>query len=279
MFDVDVFRREGYVLLRDVVDHDLLDPFIAVLERRVDEVAEGRHAGLPFERRIDAVYAGRELNHREWNKLLFGKEFWTIVTSPSVIRPLKRLLGNEITYQGNSHLRPYLPRHLDRLPWHQDGQFYGSGIEAMVWSIAQAWLPLADASADSGCMALVPRSHRWGLIAPDAGPDTDPEEIYRRTAERVRFEPIHLVPMRKGDLLLFTNLLAHTGTENRSDSVRWSVDMRFETTYGSRPLTPALERGYELTRRRMASRNARPLRVSGGQGPQSWEDWVANSPD
>lgn len=276
MFDVDVFRREGYVVLRNVVDHALLDAFIEVLERRVESIAEGRHADLPFERRLDALYAGRQLNTREWNSSLFCEEFWAIVTSPCLIGPLSRFLGDEITYQGNSHLRPYLPRHLDRLPWYQDGQFYGTGIEAMVWNIAQVWLPLVDAGVDSGCMALVPRSHHWGLISQDAGPDTDPEDIYRMTAERVRFEPIHLLPMRKGDLLLFTNLMAHTGTENRSGSVRWSVDMRFEATYGSRPLTPAEEEGYRITRRRMDSRNAKPLRVSGRQGPQTWEEWSAH---
>ncbi|MET8054574.1 phytanoyl-CoA dioxygenase family protein [Streptosporangium sp. NPDC005286] len=48
----------------------------------------------------------------------------------------------------------------------------------------------------------------------------------------MRFEPMVLLPARKGDLVLFTNLVAHTGTENRSGRVRWSVDMRFKTTYG-----------------------------------------------
>ncbi|WP_117214335.1 phytanoyl-CoA dioxygenase family protein [Allorhizocola rhizosphaerae] len=279
MFDVDVFRREGYVVLRDVVDHGLLDPFIEVLSQKVGELAGGRFADLPFDRRIGALYQGRTLNTREWQSALFCREFWAIVTAPQITGPLRLLLGDEITYQGNAHLRPYLSNHLDRLPWHQDGQFYGAGIESMVWSIAQVWLPLTDAGADAGCMALVPRSHHWGLISQEAGPDTDPEEIYRLTASRVKFEPIQLVPMRKGDLLLFTNLLAHTGTENRSGLVRWSVDMRFETTYGSRPLTPALKDGYRVTRRRMASRNARPLRVCGAAGPQSWEEWDANGPD
>lgn len=279
MFDVDALRREGYVVLRDVVDHALLDAFIEVLERRVDSLAEGRFADLPFERRLDALHEGGQVNQREWNSSLFCQQFWALVTSTCLTDPISRVLGEEITYQGNAHLRPYLPRHLDRLPWHQDAQFYGTGIEAMLWHIAQVWLPLVDAGVDAGCMALVPRSHHWGLVSRTAGPDTDPEEIYRLTAERVRFEPVHLIPMRKGDLLLFTNLMAHTGTENRSDAIRWSVDLRFEVTYGSRPLTDAEEEGYRVTRRRMASRNARPLRVRGRHGPQSWEDWRANSPD
>jgi ectoine hydroxylase-related dioxygenase (phytanoyl-CoA dioxygenase family) len=274
MFDVEVFRREGYVVLRDVVDRALINSFVRVLERRVQSLAGDRFPELDFEHRLDALYEGRQLNIREWQSELFCREFWEIITSPSLTEPLRLLLGDEITYQGNAHLRPYLPRHLDRLPWHQDGQFYGAGIEAMVYSIAQVWLPLVDAGADSGCLALVPRSHHWGLISQEAGPETDPEEIYRLTAERVRFEAIVLLPARKGDLVLFTNLVAHTGTENRSGGVRWSVDMRFETTYGSKPLTLALEEGYRIVRKRMASRNARPLRVLGKDGPQHWREWL-----
>jgi ectoine hydroxylase-related dioxygenase (phytanoyl-CoA dioxygenase family) len=276
MFDVEVFRREGYVVLRDVVDRKLIDSFVRVLKWRVDTVAEGRFPELDFEHRLDAVHAGRQLNTREWQQSLFCREFWEIITSPSLTEPLRRLLGDEITYQGNGHLRPYLPRHLARLPWHQDGQFYGTGVEAMVHSIAQVWMPLVDAGADSGCLAVVPRSHHWGLISQDAGPDTDPEEIYRLTEQRVRYEPIMLLPVRKGDLILFTNLTAHTGTENRSGRVRWSVDMRFETTYGARPLTRAMEEGYKVVRRRMASRNARPGRVRGRDGPQHWREWLAD---
>jgi phytanoyl-CoA hydroxylase len=276
MFDVEVFRREGYVVLRDAVDHKLIDPFVRVLKRRVDSLAQDRFPELDFEDRLEALYQGRQLNTRDWQSALFCPEFWEIITSPSLTDPLRLLLGDEITYQGNAHLRPYLPRHLDRLPWHQDGQFYGAGVEAMVRSIAQVWLPLVDAGIDSGCLALVPRSHHWGLVSQEAGPDSDPEEIYRLTAERVRFEPAILLPARKGDLVLFTNLTAHTGTENRSGRIRWSVDMRFETTYGSRPLTPALREGYQIVRKRMASRNARPLRVRGKDGPQHWKEWLAD---
>ena len=78
--------------------------------------------------------------------------------------------------------------------------------------------------------------------------------------------------LRRGDLLVFTNLLAHTGTENRSGTVRWSVDMRFEATLGP-GLTERERLGYQVTHRRMASRQAVPLRIAGAAGPETWEDW------
>ncbi|WP_147136820.1 phytanoyl-CoA dioxygenase family protein [Stackebrandtia albiflava] len=285
--DVDGFRENGYLVLRDVVPDHVTDPLIAVLGRRVAEVAAERHAAgripgtfadLPFDRRIAEVYGDEAPPVREWRRRLRCEAYHRIVTSPELLSPLRRLLGDEITYQGNSHLRPYVSRHLDRLPWHQDAQFYGPGVEGMLWNLVQVWLPLTDAPVDGGCMAVVPGSHRWGLVDSDAsgrpvGPDDDPERVYRAAADRARFSPAVLLPMRRGDLLVFTNLLVHTGTENRSGRVRWSVDMRFESTADARPRTDAERLGYRVTRARMVSRDAVPLRVASRYGPEDWPSW------
>ncbi|MBO3747350.1 phytanoyl-CoA dioxygenase family protein [Streptosporangiaceae bacterium NEAU-GS5] len=290
MTDVDRFRRDGYLLLPAAFDPMLLKPMIDMLERRVDRLAPelvarhglaSGHAGASFERRLGLLYDGHELDNREWDPVLFGPEFHDLITRPELTDPLAALLGDEITYQGNGHLRPYLSRHLDRLPWHQDAQFYGAGTEHLLWQMAQVWLPLVDADADSGCLAVVPGSHRWGLID-GAVPGHDnvagsgaerQRRIYRATARRVAFEPITLLPMRAGDLLVFTNLLAHTGTENRAGIVRWSIDMRFEATRGAHPVTPSEARGYDVMHRRISGRGYVPLRVRGAEGPQTWAGW------
>jgi hypothetical protein len=261
-----------------------------MLGRRVDEMAPALaqnhglshvYADEPFERRLTALYDGRPLDNRQWDPVLFCEEFRDLIVRAELTDALASLLGEEITYQGNAHLRPYLPGHLDSLPWHQDAQFYGAGTEHMLWQMVQVWLPLVDVNADSGCLALVPSSHRWGLLdGAVSGLDnvrrstmSRQETIYARTGQRVAFEPITLVPMRKGDILIFTNLLAHTGTENRGDIVRWSIDMRFEATLDSRPLSELERQGYEIMHQRIHGRQYVPLRVRGQNGPQSWAQW------
>ncbi|WP_186315851.1 phytanoyl-CoA dioxygenase family protein [Catellatospora sichuanensis] len=290
MIDVEAFRRDGYAVLRQVIDPAHLRPFISVLERRVDTLAPGladrhglahTHPDEPFERRLARLHDGHPLDNREWDPVLFCEQFRDLIVRPELTGALVPLLGEEITYQGNAHLRPYLPRHLDSLPWHQDAQFYGAGTEHLLWQMVQVWLPLVDVDADSGCLVLVPGSHRWGLLD-GAVPGTDnvtrsslnrQDAIYRRTAARVAFEPMTMVPMRRGDMLVFTNLLAHTGTENRRDLVRWSIDMRFEATAGSRPATDLERHGYSVMHQRIHGRGYVPLRVRGAAGPQSWHSW------
>ncbi len=82
-----------------------------------------------------------------------------------------------------------------------------------------------------------------------------------------------MLPMRRGDVLLFTNLTVHTGLENRSGRVRWSIDMRFEATRGSKPLTPEEEAAYDAFQRYIRNHQHVPLRVSGRHGPESWPEW------
>src|SRR5438132_13914721 len=61
-----------------------------------------------------------------------------------------------------------LPEHLQgssllaRTDWHQD-----QGVhlpEADGTNMLTVWLPLTDATADNGCLCVIPSSHRQGLV-------------------------------------------------------------------------------------------------------------------
>lgn len=286
------FYSEGYALCQSALPTALLDAFITIIEERVDKIAAERYRlggisslyeDLPFTRRLGALYAGEALETRGWDDLLFCPQFHTLITSPYLIRCLLPFLGREITYQGNGHLRPYLPCPLEKLAWHQDAQFYGSGTEYLLWNMLQVWIPLVDVGPKNGCIALVPGSHRWGLLrgAVDGEGNIEGSSIERQAsirdcaAEAVADHPVVLIPMNRGDVLIFTCLTVHTGTENQSGLVRWSLDLRFETTRGAKPLSDMELRAYEVMHRRIRGRGYIPLRVSSGSGPETWEDWVA----
>ena len=44
-----------------------------------------------------------------------------------------------------------------------------------------------------------------------------------------RKEPLPL-PVRKGDVILFNDRCIHSSTPNRSDHVRWAIDLRYQPT-------------------------------------------------
>ncbi len=273
---VEDLREHGWVVLRSAVDPALYDPLF-------DEVA--RLVGTAPNPTIgDGPRRWSERNgwdDRWLDPILRTRSFWRIVSSPEVTDLFVPFLGEVISYQDNGHLRCYPPRPLERLPWHQDAQFYGVGTELAVRQMLTAWLPLVDAAFDAGCLAVVTGSHRWGLLPGAVPSDTNvrhstpaqQEQIYDGNRARVQYEPVTLVPMRSGDVLLFSSLLVHTGTENRTSSDRWSLDLRFEAPLGSRPVTAEEEEGLRLMHRRLAGRGSRPLAVRRHDGPQPFEAW------
>jgi phytanoyl-CoA hydroxylase len=277
------FRRDGYVVLRGAIDAGFLDDVIAHVEPHVDMLAETDvAASAPFERRLLQVLAGRALPARHFDPLLHSEPVCGLLQCPGLTDALAQVLGPNITYQGNGHLRAHLPGPLDPVPWHQDVQFYGAGTELMAGCMAQVWLPLVDAGEDRGCLAVVAGSHTWGLLPGAVSGQTNitpstadqQERIYRTNAARAAAAEVTLLPMRKGDFAMFHPLLLHTGTENRSDRVRWSIDVRFEATIGTRPLTDEERTGYATMHRRLRGRGYVPLRVRVSDGPgEDWATW------
>jgi ectoine hydroxylase-related dioxygenase (phytanoyl-CoA dioxygenase family) len=71
----------------------------------------------------------------------------------------EQLLGGECTAGEHAILKP--PRYGAATPWHQDEAYWNPDLE---YSSLSVWMPLQDATVDSGCMQFVPRSHRQGIL-------------------------------------------------------------------------------------------------------------------
>ena len=297
VFDPGAYGRDGYVVHGGVIPPDLLERVIRVIERRVDELANEAHdegvidtlyQGLDFRDRLLRVCEGRPIDQGWFDPLTLTPEFGEIVIHSALLEVLIPLIGPEITYQGNGHLRAHRPGRPKVDQWHQDAQFYPAGAEHICEHMAQVWLPLVDVDLENGCLAMVPGSHHWGLLR---GGDADSErkhsaqtlenasrvgdqERLRIASERAREAEVTHLPMRRGDVVVFNSLTVHTACANLSERIRWSIDLRYESTLGSRPLTPDQREGYARYHRKLHRRGYLPFRVSGVDDPDSWADWL-----
>ena len=228
------YERDGFCLLRGVVSPEELAPVEACIVAGVDAHAQSLHAsgkitdlhsGEPFDRRLASIYRGRKAGMRMWDEVLSPSALNGLVRSPGVLDGLEVVLGSDVSFCGDFHLRPKLPDDtLTSFPWHQDSQYYGEQTQHL--HIVTAWIPLVDVDLDNGCLWVIPGSHRWGLLGGARGDDQN-----IRTFEDVekRGTPIP-VPMKRGDVLLFTNLTFHASKLNLTQTVRWSMDLRYFAT-------------------------------------------------
>ena len=235
--NVEKFTEEGYLVVEDVLQSEDLAPLIAVISEVVDARADELYnAGIisdvfedmPFERRWYAILqkCGRENKVFGWHTLVFSEELFNLITHPKVLDVVETIIGNEIQFNGDFWVRPKLPNEkLTTLPWHQDSAYMPHTENDTHLTV---WLPLVDVQTENGALQFLHGSHTAGL------------QTYHRVEGEAFAVPVlpptssHIdidtLEMKKGDLLIFNNLVFHRSLLNRSDTIRWSVDFRFSRT-------------------------------------------------
>ncbi len=264
------FVEQGYLVMKSALLEADLAPLIAVVSEFVDKratelynegVISDIYEEMSFERRWYAILkaCSRENEVFGWHTLVFSEALFDLITHPRVLDVLERLIGGDIQFNGDFWVRPKLPNEkLTTLPWHQDSAYMPHTENDTHLTV---WLPLVDVKTENGALQFLPGSHKAGLqtyhrvpdeafavpVLPPTSSDTD----------------IDTLEMKKGDLLVFNNLVFHRSLLNRSDIIRWSVDFRY-----SRIGTSLHGLWHEAI--------ACPARQNGTrQCPTSWRTWRA----
>ncbi|GAB2991793.1 phytanoyl-CoA dioxygenase family protein [Saccharothrix stipae] len=222
----DRLAEDGYLLLRGVLP-------AAEVERVRDLVlataaaagwlnaAEAAEDGLPavdVEAMARCGEPDREATRRAmWNR----REFHALMHSPALLGVVEGLLGEPVF--------PH-PRKVPRLVppeaaggsfvsgWHQDHP----GVQGSARTLT-AWTPLAPVSARSGGLAVVPGSHRDGVLPLRLSAGTIVGWEIDTAVDAVRSGP-----MWPGDVLVFTAHTVHGGGRNTGQGLRLSADCRYQ---------------------------------------------------
>src|SRR6185295_4153103 len=158
-----------------------------------------------------------------------GPETFGLLRNPRLLDVVEQFIGGEIYSNPIQHTRikppeRELPEHLrvssllGRTDWHQDRGVHLP--EADDTQMLTVWLPVLDATAENGCLCVIPGSHRAGLVthclAPGAG----------IPAGLLDGEPMAL-PVKRGSVLFFHYFTKHASLSNTSNGIRWSFDLRY----------------------------------------------------
>ncbi len=229
------YETHGYLHLQGAVTADTLLLAQSVLECWVDKKAEqwlaeglleDLYANEPFSRRLLVLWekAGRPAYSRSPRKELVGEKMFEILRAPELIDIAQDLLGTpEVGVHGIFNARPKLPsQRWTDTPWHQDAQYFR---EAEKGHVPTFWIPLQDVSPENSCLEVAPDLHRGELHDGYSDADTGFLGLSPEISKTLTGTPIE---MKRGDVLLFSQMTPHGALPNTSDSVRWSIDLRFE---------------------------------------------------
>ncbi len=247
---VATFREDGALVAEGVLAEADLAPLIEAYTGWVDRRArllhaEGRIADLcadaPFERRFALLYAQSPAIAQGMDLMeALLPEAFAFMRNDRLLDAVEAIIGPEILCSPIQHLRAKPPASLSgegagffNVPWHQD-----AGVtweEADASEIVTCWIPLVDATVENGCMETLPGAWKGGYMEHQAEGGTTIRPDLLPTA------PPRAMPAPRGSVIFMHRHTPHRSTPNFSDTVRWSVDLRYQPTGTptGRPFHPA----------------------------------------
>jgi len=194
----------------------------------VDEgLLEDDLAHLDLEHRLTVAWneAGKPRYQRSPRRQIVSPELFEFMSEPNVIDIAEDLLGSpEVFMHGVFNLRPKLPdQRWTRTPWHQDSQYYPSIAQVHTLSI---WMPLMRVTPENSCLQVAEGYHRGDMYTITEDEETGFLGISKEERASIAGIPIE---MEAGDALCFTQLTPHAALPNKSDAVRWSIDLRYQS--------------------------------------------------
>ena len=108
------------------------------------------------------------------------------------------------------------------LPWHQDYPYVQDSPDALIY-----WIPLHDVNEEGGCMMIAPGSHQQGILSVKMNaPTSCVKDLQLADTSVVEKYPHTLLPVKMGDVVVFSTLLLHSSRPNMTELPRWTLQIR-----------------------------------------------------
>jgi hypothetical protein len=219
--DWDTYARSGYLDLGPMLEPEQ----VAALCDRADALALGDVTNPAVQVQLDTGGAYEELapivdrfedgtlGYRKIQGLESDDLFGDLVRHPTFVDVCARQYGPHVPVSIFRAMVMNKPAGQGtRLPWHQDG--------GAVWALDRdplvtIWLALDAATAENGCLEIVPGSHLLGLLSWYGSTVTDDV-----VAEHCGSDKVMELPVEAGHAVLMHNWLLHRSGVNPSPSPR-----------------------------------------------------------
>lgn len=233
------YEEEGYLVLPELLTQADLEPAKEAMEEKVSRIAEELLAAgvildklehRPFPNRLAELF--RHLTDadflkygRSWRDRIPG--YFKLMSHPKILDAVESLIGPELFANPVYNVRPKVPRvAAGAVPWHQDKSYWP---DASANPVITVWIPLVDATEENGCLHIKPRTHRQRVL--EWHRETVTGTGYTALSEhQLGPAPTVALPVKAGSAILFNDRCIHMSTPNRSETVRWSVDLRYQPT-------------------------------------------------
>ena len=162
-------------------------------------------------------------------KLHYKAKLHTVMTSPlemathpKVLDVVEALIGPDILLYDATYIikEPGSPGFVS---WHQDLAFWGLSDDTQV----SMWLALSPATEQSGCMRMIPGSHKDGICRHRTGNRGDNVLFQGQTVEDVDETRAVLCALAPGEASFHHGWVLHASMPNRSNDRRIGLNVQY----------------------------------------------------
>ncbi|GAB4454021.1 MAG: hypothetical protein OHK0029_07990 [Armatimonadaceae bacterium] len=221
------YQTEGFVAIENLLTPDEVEEAKAALSDlihgRVAEYKTPLQPEAEFQDTWEAMSAAERADRvrKIWRFVESEPRLNTLAVShPALQTVLEKLIGEPVhLIQDMALLKP--PHIGTEKPWHQDGAYFGWRPPEKIIGV---WIALDEATAENGCMHVIPGTHRAGPVPHTHDRDCQIPDDRVKVAEDV------LVPLKPGGALFFSSLLHHGTPPNNSPHRRWALQYHYAAT-------------------------------------------------
>lgn len=208
--EIEHYYREGYIVVRSLVDRGVTDEMVRAAGSRV---------------RAGDCWQPTVFEHDDPEK---DADIHRLLWEPRIIAAVEQLLGSEPrVFYGMLAVVPARGGH--GLPWHQDNQY-----TPILGGALNTFIALSEITPDKANLWIAPRSHRLGVQPSKANETTAPGH---REAVVEPENGFPLPTLQPGDACIFDRSTYHRSLQNHTDTPRFAYAAQYQADHAREATT------------------------------------------
>lgn len=203
------FEAEGYLLPVDILTAEEVAEYRAVFEKLQAEHEASGKGGRLTNRHLDVA------------------KIYELATHPKVIEAAAACFGPDLVLISSGFFYKKPDKSGGFVAWHQDTTYWGLRPPKAV----TVWIALYESDVENGCMRIVPRTHRVGLLPHGKSGDDKNLLGHDQAIDIAHFDESTAVDciLKPGQASVHHGELVHGSNANTSDRPRCGMTVRFTT--------------------------------------------------
>jgi ectoine hydroxylase-related dioxygenase (phytanoyl-CoA dioxygenase family) len=195
------YARDGYVSPVRLIDVET-----AAAHRARMEAAEAQFGPLHYRSKAHTILTSP----------------WELATNQTVLDIVEQMIGPDILLFNVTYITKEAGS-TAHVGWHQDLTYWGLSHDDQV----SMWLALSPATAESGCMRMVPGSHKRGRVDHEITHDETSVLLQGQKVNGVSEETAVLCPLEPGEASFHHGWTLHASMPNVSQDRRIGLNIQY----------------------------------------------------